>query len=74
MRTSKHKGKVVPVHVLKACRVGWVMALLILNLCARWRGLVNITCRPLDCQDRTLVPNEWEAGWAPEPVWMIWRR
>jgi hypothetical protein len=22
MRTSKHKGKVVPVHVLKACRVG----------------------------------------------------
>jgi hypothetical protein len=21
-----------------------------------------------------LVPNEWETGWAPELVWMFWKR
>ena len=33
-----------------------------------------ITPRPLYLRERTTVALQWEAGWAPEPVWPVWRR
>jgi hypothetical protein len=34
---------------------------------------VNFTPQPLNPQERSPLPIEQEAGWAPELVWMIWR-
>jgi len=33
--------------------------------------VVNITLRPLYYPEKT-VTTEYEAGWAPEPVWTFW--
>jgi len=38
----KYKGKYVPVHAMKACRVSGCIISIILNLDTRWR-LVSIT-------------------------------
>jgi hypothetical protein len=35
--------------------------------------MVNITSRPLYPRERIQVPAEYEAEWAPEPVWTFWR-
>jgi hypothetical protein len=34
--------------------------------------MVNFTLQPLYPQERNKMPIKWEAGWAPEPVWMFW--
>jgi len=47
--------------------------LLILNLGASWRSMVNITPLLLYLWERTPVPIEWEAGWDLQPVRMFWR-
>jgi len=44
------------------------IALLILNLVARWRWVVNATPLPLLPQKRAPVPLVQKAGWAPGPV------
>jgi len=33
--------------------------------------MVNVMTRPIFSQERTPEPTEWEAGGAPEPVWML---
>ena len=68
MKIYSGKGKVVPVHVMKAYsgRIG--KAPLILNHC-RWRWMVKFTPRPLYPRERTKIPIELVAGWAPEPIW-----
>jgi hypothetical protein len=38
------------------------------------KDVVYITLRPLYLWERTPVPLEKEARWAPESVWMFWRR
>jgi hypothetical protein len=50
------KGKVFHVHAIKAYRG------------SRWRLMVTLMPQPL--QDGTSVPTEYEAGWAPEPIWI----
>jgi hypothetical protein len=45
-----------------------------LNLGPAERQVVNITPRPLCPQERTPIPTELEAGWAPELVWTFGRR
>jgi hypothetical protein len=64
MRKLKGTCEVVPVNTTKACQRSTGTPPLILNLRARWRLVVNITPRPLNPPKRTLVPNEWKAGWA----------
>jgi len=39
------------------------------NLGASWRWVVNITLRPFYPWERTSIPIEVEAGWAPGPFW-----
>ena len=46
----------------------------ILNLGARWRCMASFNSCPLYPQEVTLIPNELEAGWIPEPVWTFWVR
>ena len=36
--------------------------------------MVNATLRPLYFQEKIPVRTEYEAGWALEPVWAVWRR
>jgi hypothetical protein len=46
---------------------------LILNLGARWWE-VNIMSRPRHPRERTRLPSEQEAGWAPQSVWRFCTR
>jgi len=46
----------------------------VLKLDARWREVVNNMLRPLYLLDRTPLPIEQEAGWAPETILTIWGR
>jgi hypothetical protein len=46
----------------------------ILDLGSRWKGWVSLTSRLFYPGTRAPVPIEQEAGWAPEPVWTLWRR
>ena len=73
-RKVKGKGKVVPVHAMKAYRGSRGIVPLNLNLDARWRWVVNLTPWQLYPWGRTPVHTEYEAVWAPEPVWTFWRR
>jgi hypothetical protein len=36
--------------------------------------VVNFTPQPHHPQGRALVPFEQETGWAPEPIWTLWKR
>jgi hypothetical protein len=45
-----------------------------LELGISWRWVVSFTPRPLYPRGKNpRVPIRYEAGWAPEPVWTIWR-
>ena len=68
------KGKVLPDHAMKAYKGRRDIAPPILNLGTKWEWVDNFTPRPLYPQERTRVPTEQDAVWAPEPVWTIWRR
>jgi hypothetical protein len=59
------KGKTVPVHVMKAYRRSTA-----LNI-REWS-----TSHPgsFDSGKQPPVPTELGAEWAPEPVWMFWRK
>jgi hypothetical protein len=65
---------VVPVHEVKAYRGSRHTAPLLLNLGSICRWVVNFTSWLLYLWERTPVPIESEAGWAPELVWTFWRR
>jgi hypothetical protein len=66
-------GKVVPAHVMKACRGRRAIAPFVLNLGSIWRPMINFTLRPLYTRERNPVPIEYDAGWVQEPVWTFWR-
>jgi hypothetical protein len=69
------KGKVVPVHAMKAYRGSGGIAPFILNLSTRWEvNCQHHTPAPSPLEKESLVPFEEEAGWAPEPAWEFWRR
>ena len=59
---------------MQAQREGRGFILLIIKLAIRWMLVVKFTFRPLYPRERTLVGPEQEAGWAPGPLWAIWRR
>jgi len=64
---------VVPVHGMKAYW-GVKHSSTHLNLGPAERQVVSITPRPLCPQERTPIPTELEAGWAPELVCTFGRR
>jgi len=68
-----HTHVVLPVHAMKGHRGKRGIAPLILNLDTRRGSVVNFTPRPLFSWERTPIPAEKDAGWAPEPVWSFWR-
>jgi hypothetical protein len=48
-----------------------------LDLGTRWWWVVSFTLLPLYSRGKSPpppTPTGYEAGWAPEPVWMLWRR
>ena len=47
------------------------IAPLILNFGTRWRWMVKTTASVP--RERTQVPMEYKAGWAPEVAWKLWR-
>jgi len=50
------------------------IASVIPNLSTRWSWVVTCTSQLLYPQKRSLVPTEYEAGWAREWVWTLCRR
>ena len=64
------KVKVALEQAMKAQSGSGGIALLFFNLGTRCGCVVNATPRPLYLRERDPVPIVWEAGWAPEPVWM----
>jgi hypothetical protein len=70
---KKVQSKAFLVQALNAYRGSRGITPLILSLGTRWMSVVNITPRPLYPQERTLLQIEYEAGWAPEPVWTFRR-
>jgi len=46
----------------------------VLNFDPRWRWVGNATPPTLRQQKITPVPTEQEAGWAPGPAWVLWRK
>jgi hypothetical protein len=69
-RTVK-KGRVVPVHAMKAYRGSRCLALLILNLGAGGRRVVDTMPQRFYSPEVTLVSIVQEAGWVAEPVWIF---
>ena len=58
---------------MKAYRGSKDTAPLILNLGNKLWSVVNITLRSLYPEQRSSVPTEWAAEWAPEPIWTFRR-
>jgi len=52
-------------------RRGIRVATHILNLGTRWECEVNFTLRLHYRRVRNPLPNHYEAGWAPDPVWTV---
>ena len=65
---------VVHGNAMKAYRGRRGIAQLILNLSTKLGWMVNLMPLPLYPQERTLVPIEKEAVWAPLPVSTFWNR
>ena len=63
------KVKVSQSHAMLAQRGRRSIALLILNLGAGWRWVVNATPQPLYSREGCPAPTVQQAGWAPGPVW-----
>jgi hypothetical protein len=66
--------KAAPVHANNAYRGSRGTTTLILNLDTRWRYVAKFTPRPLYPGERTPVPTEHEAGWAPDPARRFWKK
>jgi len=64
---NKVKGKVVPVHVIKAYRGSRGIAPFILNLDTHGVKWLTSCPQPFYSAERTPVPNEEEVRWAPQP-------
>jgi hypothetical protein len=62
----KVKTKVVTVRTTKVYRGSGNTTPLVLNLCNRWRWVINITPRLFYAWERTTVLTGLEAGWVPE--------
>jgi len=74
LQTKGKKGNVVPVRTLKVYVESRCIAPHILNLRTRWKSEDNFTSSLLYFERRNPVPTEYEAGWEPELVWVVWRR
>jgi hypothetical protein len=68
------KVKIFPVDATKTYKKTGGIAPFIRKLGTRLRSLVNFTPRTLYPRQRTPVLFEYDAGWAPEPVWTFLRR
>jgi len=66
-KTSKG---VFPAHAMKAYTGSSSIMPHILNLATIWKQVATFhNPAPLPSQERTSIPTEQEAGWAPELVW-----
>jgi hypothetical protein len=62
-------------EIIWRCQGQWRYNSTCLVLCKRWRWVVSFTPLPLYPRGKEPpVHIEQEAGWAPEPVWTLWRR
>ena len=62
------KGKAVIFKIMKTYGASRIIAPSILNVCPRWRGVVNFTPRPIYPPEENLAPKQQEVGWK------FWRR
>ena len=67
------KGKVVSVRAMMASSRRTGIAPLILNIGTGWWCVINFTPWPLYPRERTKVPTEKEAMWAPQTVCGFWK-
>ena len=74
-QTWPNKGKVAPVHAMKAYNRGSEdTAVLILNLGTRWNSVVSFMPRPFYHRRRFSVLTEQRAGWDPGWSESFWGR
>lgn len=73
-KKRKVKGKVVPVHAMKAYKGNGGTDLLILKPGSGWRQVVSLTLKPLYPYRKTPVPNAQNARWGPSQSGCFWRR
>ena len=64
------------VHAMKEYRGSRGITPLILDIGTRWRWVVNFTFLPIYSlgKKKSLIPYEYEAGYAKEEFWSFWRR
>jgi hypothetical protein len=62
------------VHPVKAYRGSRGIDPFILNISSKCWRMVSVFPWPLHPRERTPVPIEWEAGWAPVPFCTFWSR
>jgi len=67
------KGKAVRVHAMKAYEESRGIVPSIFNLRITWSSALNFTYRLLYSREITSITILYEAGWAPEPIWLFCR-
>jgi hypothetical protein len=82
-RKTSAKITFVPVEIqtddvvntsLEPYHFGNPLGLRILNHCSRWTSVLSFTLRPLYPREEVIDVHWVGAGWAPEPVWTLWRK
>jgi hypothetical protein len=68
LKIHLHEVKLVLMHAVKIRSGNWDIAPRVLNFATRWRWIFNFTLRAHYSWERTLLPAEYEAGWAAEPA------
>jgi hypothetical protein len=72
IRKDKGTGKVIPVHTMKTH--GGPVGTTLHTLPSTLEEVVTFTTRKFYYRDEFPVLDEQEGGWAPEQVWLLWRR
>jgi hypothetical protein len=70
---KRHPYRIIIIIIITITTTTIIIIPLIFNLSTSWRCVVSCTPQLLYTQQRTPLPIENQAGWAPELFWAFWR-